>query len=138
MSGFIGLATKVNTAVKDLRSGRKLENEDYYNYINLSLDAIDYAFSLVKIFDTRFSTGEYLTLARKSNSLYKDIYTQQYTQAVDDGLSILTQVHNLVKGSTRTIADKNDLLDKLSTFVEKVKPYAIFMANMAQAKTPMK
>jgi len=63
ISEFIGLTSKVNDAFTKIKAGGDLTNDDYYNYINLSLDAIDYAFGVVRIFDDRFKTDDYLSVA---------------------------------------------------------------------------
>lgn len=139
ISQFISVAEEVNTAYDNIHSknldGEKNTDSDYYNYVNVSIDVIDYSFSIVKIFDDRLSDDQYLSIARKSNNLYKDIYSKQYTQAVNDAIDVLTQVHDLIDKNSTTIPDKDDILNKLLTFVNKVKPYALFMANIAEAKT---
>jgi hypothetical protein len=48
-----------------------------FNYINLSIDVADYSFNLVKIFEEKFATDQYMTIARKSNLLFKNIYSEQ-------------------------------------------------------------
>ena len=143
---FINLTDKVMdsyTEIKTKKSDKqKITNEDIYNYINVSIDVIDYAFSIVKILNENLVTDQYLNLAKKSNSLYKDIYGQQYTQAVNDAIDILMAVHDLTEANTSTVTirrtgialDKKQALDTLINFVKKVKPYALFMANMVEAK----
>jgi hypothetical protein len=137
---FISLATKVNSTLASIKAKKdssiSLTNDDYYNYISVSIDAADYIFSLVNTFDPRFNAGDYLSIAKKSNSLYKDVYTQQYTLAINDAIDILTQVHKLVEESRPGgDSESKDSSSKLLTFVEKVKPYALFIANVADAKT---
>jgi hypothetical protein len=132
---FISITTKVSDALDSMKSKQSKTNDDYYNYVNISIEAIDYAFSIVKIFDKKFETADYLSIVKKSNALYKDVYTKQYTQAISDGIDILTQVHILIDNSNASIVNKDDFLSKLLLFVEKVKPYALFIANMAEAKS---
>lgn len=140
---FINLTEKVQTGYDDIAkkisAHEKIGDEDIYNYINTSIDIADYAFSIVKIFNEDLVTDKYLTIVKKSNALYKDIYSSQYTQAVNDALDILMQVHDLTsdnKNPLHAVADddKKTKLDKLLTFTQKVKPYALFMANMVEAK----
>jgi len=134
---FISLTSEVNNAIANNNAKKAakqaLTNDDYYNYINTSLDAINYVFSMVKVIDTNFNTNNILSIPIKANSLYKDIYTKQYNQAVSDGFDILTQLKVLADASPNYTASKNDKLDSLLTFVAKVKPYAIFMANVVTA-----
>ncbi|HMH20124.1 MAG TPA: hypothetical protein VK563_00040 [Puia sp.] len=192
---FFDLADKVDATYTDIEtkksSGRSLSNDDYYNYINVAIDVVDYGFGIAGIFDTTTVSANYLAVARKSNTIYKDIYTKQYTQAVGDVLDVFSLLQTLINGrigfdklrldpaivnykgpakekeivdrlaSTNTsivikdedlaqlisaaIADQHtkDLiqqliqhyhLDRLLDFIGKMKPYALFMANMVEAK----
>jgi hypothetical protein len=189
---FFDLTGNVNVAFKDLQN--KIErkenpnNDDIYNYINVSLDAVEYSFSIVKIFKETPVADNYLALARKSNSLFRSIYSKEYTQAVHDALDILTLVDTLINnnnidvvsirnsdavktyvktadadikkiveggGFLSQVKDKVVLeasmqdiinpeveklivyynLKRILDFIEKLKPYALFMANMVEAKT---
>jgi len=136
---FANLADKVTAVYKEIKekidSSIEIANADVFNYINLSIDVADYSFNLVKIFEEKFATDQYLTIARKSNLLFKNIYSEQYTQAVNDAIDILTSVYDLTKdqpGAMPTNITK--LLETLKKFTEDVKPYALFMANMVEAK----
>jgi hypothetical protein len=136
---FVNLADKVTVVYKEIKnkidSSIEMANADVFNYINLSIDVADYAFDLVKIFEEKFVTDQYLTIARKSNLLFKDIYSEQYTQAVNDAIDILTSVYDLTKNQPGAKPNNiTELLEKLKNFVEDVKPYALFMANMVEAK----
>ena len=147
ISQFISLAERANTAYTTIKekndSMEKNTNEDYFNYISVSIDIVDYSFSIAKIFSDKFKTDNYITIAKKSNSLYKDVYTGQYTLAVKDAMDILKNIDTLIhkkdvsaitnSSLTDALAAK-DALDKFSTFVNKLEPYAIFMGNMIEAK----
>jgi len=133
---FISVAAEVNTAITGIHAKKDkgtLTKDDYYNYINVSLDAINYAFSIAQLIDTNFNKNDVLSIPRKANSLYKDIYSKQYTQAVSDGLDLLTQIKVVVRASPDYKASKDDDLSKLLDFAEKVKPYAVFMGNVVEA-----
>lgn len=193
---FFELTTEVNNTFKDIKSkidsNKRPSNDEYYNYVNVSLDLVDYSFSIAKIFTEIPKVDNYMTIAKKSNSLYKDIYTKKYSQAVKDAIDIFTQIDTLVKANLETniqnikdnlsssnnevvkrlalgtnpfklrFVTKKDIdivsnltsenektlgsyyktdkksnrnkLDSLLHFIEKVKPYALFMANMVEAK----
>ncbi|MGO8056074.1 hypothetical protein, partial [Rhizobium leguminosarum] len=77
---FVNLADKVTVVYKEIKikidSSIEIANADVFNYINLSIDVADYAFGLIKIFEQKFVTDQYLTIARKSNLLFKDIYSE--------------------------------------------------------------
>jgi hypothetical protein len=145
LSQFIDQATKVQDAWDTIFSkgpGVKPSKAEYYNFINTSLDAIDQTLSLVKIIDPRLEADDYLAIARKSNSLYKDIYSKQYTQAVSDGLDVISSVEKLTRYSkekNKAAGDKTKDYQQASgtlfTFIDKVRPYALFIANVVEAKS---
>jgi hypothetical protein len=147
ISQFISLAEKVNDAYATIKEKNKPDekntSEDYFNYIGISIDIVEYGFGIVKIFDDNFKTDNYITVAKKSNSLYKDIYGAQYTLAVSDAMDILKNIDTLIhekniSASTKDPVDgaltAKEALDKFSTFIDKLEPYAIFMGNMVEAK----
>jgi len=188
---FFDLAGNVNTAFKEFKkkldTDEKITDDDIYNYINTSIDVVEYGFSIAKIFHKVAIAEDYLTIVRKSNDLYKDIYSKNFSQAMGDGLDIFSGLGNLLKeknnvdslrnsASVKAFADtiqNNDVkkliqgknflspindanviaatqvsisdasvtqivrhynLEHILDFVEKVKPYALFMANMVEAK----
>lgn len=195
---FFDLASKVDATLSDIQAkkdaGNSPSNDDYYNYINVAIDAVDYGCSLIKIFDPIPTADTYLSIARRSNQLYKDIYTKQYTQAISDAIEIFRQLDTVIAkkvspaasnavaaalqyngpaaedlkklaegdGFLKPITQKNidavvqaqaaakpdapinapDLvqltqlrvLQKFFTFLEQLRPYALFMANVVEAK----
>lgn len=195
---FIVLANDVDNVFKSLKGKKskneKLVNSDYYNYINVSIDLVDYSFSIAQIFNEDLDVTSYMAIAKLSNNLYKDIYNKQYAQAVMDGTDILLKVQELINKNTletngsrllktsgvdipesvkklaegkscyindndliaaknaikewKNVKDTNDWhklivyyqsrekLDELVKFIEKVRPFALFMANIVNAKNP--
>jgi len=195
---FFDLADKVDATLADIKekkaSNKNPTDDDYYNYINTAIDVVDYGFSIVQIFHGIPVASSYLSMARKSNDLYKDIYTKHYTQAVNDALDLFKQLDDIIsakidvatvaraasvtgytgdgredvkklaggKGSLSSVDEKSidriaDLqmssadtapindpnvvqltqhyaLKKFLDFIEKLKPFALFMANIADAK----
>ena len=194
LKGFFDLADEVDATLTAINDKKKTNtpptNDDYFNYISVAIDVVDYGFDVVKVFDNITVSDDYISLARKSNDLYKDIYTKEYTQAIQDGLGIFTlvdsvllkkfnlkslktdsavtnysgaaknSVSSLKKGNSVINAVKPNeidqvvqlttadttialsvkdlaqyrLLQNLLTFIDKLKPYALFMANIVQAK----
>jgi hypothetical protein len=200
---FFDLAGKVNVSYHDIKTkSGAVSNEDYYAYISTSLDAVDYGFSLAKVFGADIQRAQkYLSVLRRSNELYKNIYTKEYNQAMVNALDLLSQITSLVKeknlairsvdasavisgksaqldiGNSLTVKKVNDSyqvidgkntnkiirsyssldvtlsenndrvyiasskiekvdpLEKLFVFIDKVKPYALFIANMIEADT---
>jgi hypothetical protein len=146
LSEFLSLSDKVYEVYNEVKTkqnaGKKITNEEVYNYINLSIEITEYSLDVAKIFVPNLVTDQYLTIVKKSNSLYKDIYAEDYTQAVNDAVDILKSVHDLINKSPKDTSitkpvyamTKNKGLENLIDFIDKVKPYALFMANMVEAK----
>jgi hypothetical protein len=147
ISEFLLLVSRVNTHYSELKStlqtSGSLSPEQAYQYINVSIDVLDYAFSLGRIFDENFIAEPYLNIARTSNNLYRDIYSAQYTQAVHDAIDILKSLHELIDQnqtppSTASLSNslsKKGALEKLLLFANRVKPFALFMANVVEAES---
>jgi hypothetical protein len=189
---FFDLTGNVNAVYTGIQSKIKARqspaDDDYYNYINVSIDVIDYGFTIAKTFDNKPVPDDYLAVLRQSNNLYKDIYTKKYAQAITDALGVFTQLDAIanksidvsaikkaiaanasydtsvkaeitqlaaadLKWKTADNAGIDDLiksgitdtavvqlleyynLQRLLDFIEKVKPYALFMANVIEAKS---
>ena len=70
---FIDLTGNVNTAFQSLQN--KIQNkegpsnDDIYNYISTSINAVEYGFGIAKIFHEKPIADNYLTLIKKTNSL---------------------------------------------------------------------
>ncbi len=202
LSEFIVLSEKVNVNYKDLRNKiekkETISDDDYHTYIQTSLDAIEYGFSLAKIFGADITKAEgYLSILKESNDLYRNIYSKEYNQAIVNAVDILSKIKKLTsdagvkvinaralvsnsdknpkpidlpnslvlskannayyitkKGETTKIQSFSELdifidgttfissteklqrpLEKLTDFLEKIKPYALFIANVAEAKS---
>ncbi|REG90452.1 hypothetical protein [Flavobacterium aquicola] len=190
---FFDLTGNVNTAYKNFKNkvnkGESVSNDDVYNYINTSIDAVEYGFSIVQIFNETQPPADYIELLKKSNNLYRNLYSKEYTQAIDNVFDIFNKLNDIIKPKLPTeekitnsesiknyngnvvkdevkilkegdrifrevpgekidaVAninskdqDLNQLvqyrgLEHLIKFLEKAKPYALFMANIAEAKT---
>jgi len=139
ISEFVNLADKLTASYKEVKnkidSGIRIATGEIYNYINLSIDVADYTFSVVKIFEEKLVPDEYLSIARKSNALFKDIYSEEYTQAINDAIDILSSVYELAKKDKPDLSNPLEkLLEQLNEFIQDVKPYALFMANVIEAE----
>lgn len=187
---YFDLAANVNTSFRDLKTkiDKKEEspsNADIYNYINTSIDAIEYGFSIMKVFhikDINLAPDNYLAIARKSNDLYKSIYSKEYTHAIEHAFDIFSKLNAIIEpnidiktiekaniGDAKdevkrlkngdplfgeisgkeidAVADLNSAdenikqlvqyrgLEHLMVFLDKVKPYALFMANIVESDT---
>ena len=110
---FIELAEKVEKTIDTLKSKRtnniEITKDDYYSYINTSIDVIEYGFSIAQIFNEDLEISEYTKLARKSNDLYRHCYKQEYTQAVTNAMDILSGINEILK------KNKENLLQAVNT-----------------------
>jgi len=100
---YLTLKEKEANAFKAVEApsvSNEIKNQNIYNLIGASIDVVDYAFSIVKIFDTKFTTQDYTEIARKANSVYKDIYTKNFSQAVTDGLDVIQSVASDISDRT--------------------------------------
>jgi len=190
---FNTLTERVNSNYKDLKrkiSTKSVSDDDYYNYINVSLDVVEYGLSLAKMFDVDTTkSGTYISLLRESNDVYRNVYKKQYGQAIVNSIDLLTKILALPDKNKITMVDASKLaagkiteltvgngklsqnlqwtlrdktipirnldtyvtdgdktyflssisdgphpIDKLKRFIEDVKPYALFIANIAQAE----
>jgi hypothetical protein len=135
---FISLADKIMPTYNEIAdktiAHQKLTPDDVSNYIDVTLDVADYGFSLAKIFSADLKPDEYLSIVRKTNSLYKSVNGQHYTQAVNDAIDILQEVNTLTKASATSDAQRKKI-DEFSAVIDKIKPYGLFMGNMVEAKT---
>ena len=122
---FHNKITEFVTLAHNLQDAK--DNNNSYDYINASIDVVDYLFGLAGLFDEKIDGGAYLDIARNANSIFKDINNKQYNQAVTDAFNLLTDVSNLL-GSQQAESD-------FSNFIEGARPYALFMANVINAKS---
>ena len=115
---FIELADKVDKVMdtihlQNLRRQATVEDA-FYDYIDVSLDVLDYAFSIGMLFDENLDIGEYTLIARSANDLYRNIYKQEYTQAINSLVDILQQ--------TKKLTDENhlDIPDTTATLLKSI------------------
>ncbi|AWH83896.1 hypothetical protein HYN59_01635 [Flavobacterium album] len=135
---FIALADKVNANFRVVNRKTNLSEEitddEIYNYITLSIDVIDYSFGIVQLFDKNIDSGNFLTIPRAANNLYKDIYSKEYNQAVVHAFDIFLELNRLIGHSAND--DKIKKVNKdFFDYIEKARPYALFMANMVNAQS---
>lgn len=141
VANFISLGDRVQQSFSEIRNkkitSQKLTKEDYFNYITLSLDAIDFSFGVVRLFDDALLADDYLDIAKQTNGLYKAIYSEKYSVAVSKALGIIEGIEKLNPAEDGNAADSAGLKKNKKTFYDfarQVKPYAMFMANVADAK----
>lgn len=139
ISGFIALAERTNNAYKGIiqkkDSSISLTKDDYYNYVNTSLDIIEYGLGIARSFNDSFSLPQYdyVKTLRKINNLYRHTYKEEYTQVVNDAVGILTDIEEKTKWRQ---GDSGRSYKKLSLVIPQIAKYGTFMANVADAKTP--
>ena len=132
---FFKVANDVNLALKRIKDNPSPSNDDYYAYINTSLDVIDYGFSIAEwIGKDTMNIRKYMTIIRKSNELYRSAYTENYNQVVANSFDLLTTFRELIPEKPAD-KERQEKLEKMTDFLEKTKPYALFMANVVEAQS---
>jgi hypothetical protein len=187
---FSNLAANVNTAYVHIKakvdSSEKPTDDDVYNYINTSIDVIDYGLGICqKLMRQPEEKAGFVSMARNANTLFRDLYSKQYSRAVDDALAFFGSLNGIVRNETdfdalakqvnslnysgagaaqlRNLAAKNldyasacddvsavaglsfnqapinelvtfYLSKRLQHFLETVRPYALFIGNIVEAK----
>jgi hypothetical protein len=130
IENFSLLADDVQNTVEDFTTKKEegtLSNDDYYTYINKSINIIDYGFKLVNTFQISDALkydiihDKYIDVARNANYLYKNIYTKNYNSAVMNVCSILD---SLLPG------------DSAKKLIPRVLKYGNFMASVIKADSP--
>jgi len=100
LSDLFDLTSGVNALVSDIvtkkRTNTVLTNDDYYNYINTSIDFIGKANTIVKNYINLPFDEDYFDIAKKSNEIYKDVYTRKYAQLFSDALDVFDHILNKV------------------------------------------
>ncbi|MES2063596.1 MAG: hypothetical protein V4456_16835 [Bacteroidota bacterium] len=138
---FIDQAGKIQTSFDVLKPPGSRTSENYIAFMRNSLEGIDFAFSIVKLFDDRLQPDDYMDIIRKSAGMYRAIYEKQYTKAINDGLDVISSIAVMTNYDKRKVAandpakDAYELASKqLNDFITKVRPFALFIANIVEAK----
>lgn len=109
---FISLASKIDKLTDSMKSklgqGITLTEDDYYDYIDGSMDVLEYAFSFAQLFDSSLNINDYTLIARKANDLYRHIYKKEYTQALSNAVEILETAAKMIDSK-----EYNGLLEKI-------------------------
>ncbi|WP_152269179.1 hypothetical protein [Agriterribacter humi] len=130
IENFSLLADDVQNTIEDFKTKKEegaLSNDDYYTYINKSINIIDYGFKLVNTFKipealkTDVIHDKYIDVARNANYLYKNIYTKNYNSAV---MNICNILDSLLPG------------DSAKKIIPRVLKYGNFMASVVKAESP--
>lgn len=130
---FVELSDRLEKSRRKLKNSEKL-NEDYYTFVNASIDLIEYSFDVVRMFDSRFVSARFIKMARNGNDLYRNIYMKEYPAAVANLNNILVVIDTIVSG--KLSGKEKDAWEKFSKQIPKISKYSLFIANVAQAKTP--
>lgn len=123
----------VDQSIKEINETETPTREDYYKYINSSIDVIEFGFKLSNLLANNEAEDKYqnyFTLARHGNDLYRNIYEKQYSAAILNASSILTLTFEEVyKG-------KEEQKEKIIKVTENILRYGTFMANVIEAEEP--
>ena len=124
VENFALLANDVSKTIEDYETKRDkqlLENEDYYTYINKSINIVDYGFKVANTIKPGITDDKYITIARNANDLYKNIYTKNYQGAV---MNVYVILDSLLSGTT---ANK---------ILPGILKYGSFVAAVVKAESP--
>jgi hypothetical protein len=109
LTEFIELADEVDNTLDTLLQKKKnkipITNDDYYNYINTSLNVIEYGFSIADLFidNNKFVVSDYAKIARMSNDLYRHVYREEYTQAITNATDILKSIKAMLSNDKQVL-----------------------------------
>lgn len=142
---FILLANEVDQSIhesKNKMSEKKLSNEDYYDYINKSINVINYGFNISNIIKPNIIDDKYIIIARNSNDLYKNIYSKHYSSAINNVYNILEQITNeqrtLIAEDIKKQKKENNETKKnilTSNGVKNILKYGTLMAKIVEANS---
>jgi hypothetical protein len=97
---FIVLANAIDKVTDSLtakiNSHVAFTEDDYYDYIDGSMNVIEYAFSFAALFDSTLDVSTYTNIARNANDLYRHVYKKEYTQALSDAIEIIENAAKLI------------------------------------------
>ncbi|MDB5006985.1 MAG: hypothetical protein JWP45_1378 [Mucilaginibacter sp.] len=135
LEGFIKIANLVDETKTDIEFKKAnhltLTNDDFYNYINNTIDIMQYSYEMVNKLNIKNITvvSNYLPIAKIANELYRNIYQEQYSQAMLNTIDIINKTTVLVNAQPgRPKADFSKLTDDVTK-------YGLLIANMVNAKS---
>lgn len=101
LTRFILLTDNVELKIKEIKATKakneKITPDDYYSYINTSLDIIDFSFNIASLFSVKINISDYSYLVRKSNNLYSYCYHKDYALAIATTSDIITKFETITK-----------------------------------------
>lgn len=130
VENFSLLANDVQSTIENFKAKKEkgiLSKDDYYTYIDKSINIINYGFQLVNnlripsSIQAVIGKNKYIETARNASYLYKNIYTKNYNSAVMNVCSILDSL--LPDESTKKL-------------IPGLLKYGNFMATVIKAESP--
>jgi len=96
---------RIDEMIADIQAKEKPGREDYYQYINTSIDAIEFGFKLVNYTHLDIDADEYFVIARNANDLYRNVYMENYASAIMNATSIYQNTFSLIEAQTTSKED---------------------------------
>lgn len=105
VKAFFVLVTAVDGVVHDITkkkaSNTPLTNEDYFNYLNTTVDIVEGGVDIVNSYMRKPIGANVFPIVRKANDIYKDAYTKNYAQLFSDVVDEFDLIANAVDSSNK-------------------------------------
>jgi len=105
LSKLMMLTDKIGSVRASLQEKRMADvppsKDDYYEFINSSIDVIELGFDLSAYLGVSVQVGRFTDIARSANGLFKNIYTEDFPAAITQLNTLLEKIAVLIKEKRR-------------------------------------
>jgi len=141
LNNFLSITHDVDSIKIDIQNKKKtgsaISKDDYYNYINSGLNIIDLGFNIGHQFDKTLSVSKYDTIARKANEVYRNIYKQEYPQAILNSVYILNKIMTLANSQKESLKIADKTLSKEIKLDKVALALQDSLSKIEKSKTPI-
>lgn len=136
LKNFLTIASQVDATAKQIRYNQSnhlaTSNDDIFNYVNSTITVLESGFGIANSFGSHINLdSSYVAIARETDILYRDIYKDQYAQAMLNAIDIIKKSVATVKVTPANQA----AITKLSNVINDINGYGLFIANLTEAKS---
>lgn len=117
LNEFFVLVSQVNGVVNNIADKKAahtaITNEDYYNYINTSVDIVQGSVEIINDYVKTPVSMDVFPVVRKANDIFKDGYSKQYAQLFSDLVDEFDLIAKLTDKRTEfeTLKNKSGITD---------------------------